>query len=118
MFIKYDTVHSWTCIGTAGNGDEKPRFYISFEPMTFLFLSQIEEARIKSDWAIRLPQNLSPLDAAKIGTAGYTAMLCLQVAVISSLSPDIVSFESPVLCSRDRDCRLHCHALPSGSINI
>jgi acrylyl-CoA reductase (NADPH) len=57
--------------------------------MTFFFF-KIEEARIKSDWAIRLPQNLSPLDAAKIGTAGYTAMLCVQVpvAVISSLSPD------------------------------
>jgi hypothetical protein len=36
------------------------------------------------------------LDAAKIGTAGYTAMLCVQVAVVSSLRPDRVSFDRPV----------------------
>jgi hypothetical protein len=57
-------------------------------------------------------------DVAEIGNACHCGKLCVQVAVISSLSPDIVSFQSPVWCSRDRDCRLHRHALPSGSKNI
>ena len=33
----------------------------------------------RSDWAIPLPQGMEAKDAAKIGTAGYTAMLCVQV---------------------------------------
>ena len=33
----------------------------------------------RSSWAIPLPSGLSAPDAAKIGTAGYTAMLCVQV---------------------------------------
>lgn len=36
------------------------------------------EARIRSDWAIKLPAGMRGKDAAKIGTAGYTAMLCVQ----------------------------------------
>jgi len=39
------------------------------------------EARLKSSWAIPLPSGLSAPDAAKIGTAGYTAMLCVQALV-------------------------------------
>ena len=39
------------------------------------------EARVKSDWAIKLPTGLTGLTAAKIGTAGYTAMLCVHVSI-------------------------------------
>ena len=33
----------------------------------------------RSSWAIPLPSSLTAQCAAKIGTAGYTAMLCVQV---------------------------------------
>jgi acrylyl-CoA reductase (NADPH) len=36
-----------------------------------------EKARVKGDWLVRLPSSLSAHDAMAIGTAGYTAMLCV-----------------------------------------
>ena len=36
-------------------------------------------ARVRSDWAVKLPAGLTMVNAAKIGTAGYTAMLCVHV---------------------------------------
>lgn len=45
------------------------------------------EARIRSDWTIPLPEGLSGENAAKIGTAGYTAMLCVQALQLNGLSP-------------------------------
>jgi acrylyl-CoA reductase (NADPH) len=36
-----------------------------------------EKARVKGDWLVRLPQGISARDAMAIGTAGYTAMLCV-----------------------------------------
>jgi acrylyl-CoA reductase (NADPH) len=35
-------------------------------------------ARVKGDWLVALPDDLSARDAMAIGTAGYTAMLCVQ----------------------------------------
>jgi acrylyl-CoA reductase (NADPH) len=35
-------------------------------------------ARVKGDWLVALPESLSSRDAMAIGTAGYTAMLCVQ----------------------------------------
>ncbi len=35
-------------------------------------------AAVRSEWLLPLPKGLTPLDAAKIGTAGYTAMLCVN----------------------------------------
>ena len=35
-------------------------------------------ARVKGDWLVALPEGLSPRDAMALGTAGYTAMLCVQ----------------------------------------
>lgn len=35
-------------------------------------------ARVKGDWLVALPEGLSTRDAMAIGTAGYTAMLCVQ----------------------------------------
>jgi acrylyl-CoA reductase (NADPH) len=37
-----------------------------------------QRARVSGDWLIRRPEALSSLDAMAIGTAGYTAMLCVM----------------------------------------
>jgi len=39
-------------------------------------LSQV--ARVKGDWLVPLPDGMSPREAMAIGTAGYTAMLCVM----------------------------------------
>ncbi len=36
-----------------------------------------ELARLKGDWLVRLPQAFTPRQAMALGTAGYTAMLCV-----------------------------------------
>ena len=46
-----------------------------------------EKARVKGDWLIPLPQGLSPAEAMAIGTAGYTAMLCLLALERHGLAP-------------------------------
>ncbi len=47
-----------------------------------------EKARVKGDWLILLPSGLSPAEAMAIGTAGYTAMLCLLALERHGLAPD------------------------------
>ena len=37
-----------------------------------------EKARVNADWLVKLPKNLSNLDAMAIGTAGLTSMLAMQ----------------------------------------
>src|SRR4051812_42336989 len=37
-----------------------------------------QRARVKGDWLIPLPQGLNAAQAMAIGTAGYTAMLCVM----------------------------------------
>jgi acrylyl-CoA reductase (NADPH) len=37
-----------------------------------------QKARVKGDWLVALPEAFSAFDAMAIGTAGYTAMLCVQ----------------------------------------
>ncbi len=37
-----------------------------------------QKARVKGDWLVALPKAFSAADAMAIGTAGYTAMLCVQ----------------------------------------
>jgi acrylyl-CoA reductase (NADPH) len=37
-----------------------------------------EEARVKGDWLVPLPQSMNARDAMAIGTAGYTAMLSVM----------------------------------------
>ena len=37
-----------------------------------------EKARVNADWLVKLPENLSNLDAMAIGTAGLTSMLAMQ----------------------------------------
>ncbi|MEI7464862.1 MAG: MDR family oxidoreductase [Burkholderiales bacterium] len=36
-----------------------------------------ELARLKGDWLVRLPETFTPRQAMALGTAGYTAMLCV-----------------------------------------
>ncbi|MCQ8782191.1 acrylyl-CoA reductase (NADPH) [Mangrovibrevibacter kandeliae] len=45
-------------------------------------------ARVKGDWLIRLPEAFSPRQAMAIGTAGYTAMLCVLALERFGCSPD------------------------------
>jgi acrylyl-CoA reductase (NADPH) len=46
-----------------------------------------ERARVKGDWLVPLPAGLSPAEAMAIGTAGLTAMLCVQALEHHGLSP-------------------------------
>ncbi len=36
-----------------------------------------QKAKVRGDWLVKLPDNISTRDAMAIGTAGYTAMLCV-----------------------------------------
>jgi acrylyl-CoA reductase (NADPH) len=47
-----------------------------------------EMVRVKGDWLIPLPQGLAPAQAMAVGTAGYTAMLCLMALERHGLRPD------------------------------
>jgi acrylyl-CoA reductase (NADPH) len=47
-----------------------------------------EKVRVKGDWLIPLPSGLTPHQAMAIGTAGYTAMLCLMALERHGLQPD------------------------------
>ncbi|KAB0264469.1 MDR family oxidoreductase [Microvirga brassicacearum] len=47
-----------------------------------------ERARVKGDWLIPLPTGIDAAQAMAIGTAGYTAMLCLMALQRHGLTPD------------------------------
>jgi len=47
-----------------------------------------EVARVKSDWLVPLPANMTPAEAMAIGTAGYTAMLCLMALERHGVTPE------------------------------
>ena len=47
-----------------------------------------ERARVKGDWLVPLPDSITPLDAMAIGTAGYTAMLCVMALERHGILPD------------------------------
>lgn len=46
-----------------------------------------EIARLKGDWLIRLPAAFTPRQAMAIGTAGYTAMLCVMALEKHGIMP-------------------------------
>lgn len=54
-----------------------------------------QKARVKGDWLVPLPAGLSGRDAMAIGTAGYTAMLCVMAlerhGITPALGPVIVT---------------------------
>ncbi len=45
-------------------------------------------ARINGDWLVPLPEGMSAHDAMAIGTAGYTAMLCVMALERHGITPD------------------------------
>ncbi len=47
-----------------------------------------ERARVNGDWLIRRPSAISAKNAMAIGTAGYTAMLCVMALENHSISPN------------------------------
>lgn len=47
-----------------------------------------QKARLKADWLIPLPQGFSAQQAMAIGTAGYTAMLCVIALEKNGLTPE------------------------------
>jgi acrylyl-CoA reductase (NADPH) len=44
-------------------------------------------ARVKSEWLVKIPDALSTRDAMAVGTAGFTAMLCIQALEDHGLAP-------------------------------
>lgn len=47
-----------------------------------------EKARLKSEWLIALPDGLTPAQVMGAGTAGYTAMLCVQALEAKGVKPE------------------------------
>lgn len=47
-----------------------------------------QKAKVNSDWLIHLPDGISPLQSMSIGTAGYTAMLCILALEKNGLTPE------------------------------
>jgi acrylyl-CoA reductase (NADPH) len=47
-----------------------------------------QKARLKGDWLVPLPQALTARQAMAIGTAGYTAMLCVLALEKHGVTPD------------------------------
>ena len=77
-----------------------------------------EQARLKGDWLVKLPKAFTPRQAMAIGTAGYTAMLC----VMALEQQGVQAGKGEVLVTgatgggRQCGCGFACQArLPSGS---
>ncbi|THD61263.1 MDR family oxidoreductase [Phenylobacterium sp.] len=47
-----------------------------------------QKARVKGDWLVKLPHGLTSAQAMAIGTAGYTAMLCVMALERQGITPD------------------------------
>lgn len=47
-----------------------------------------QKARVKSDWLVPLAGDMTTHDAMAIGTAGYTAMLCVMALEDAGVTPD------------------------------
>lgn len=79
---------------------EDPRFKegdeviaTSYEIGVSHFGGYSEYARVKADWVVPLPKGLTLKEAMTIGTAGFTAALCVQRLEENGLTPD----KGPVL---------------------
>ncbi|MBL8566876.1 MAG: oxidoreductase [Hyphomicrobiaceae bacterium] len=46
-----------------------------------------ERARVKADWLVKLPESFSNAEAMAVGTAGYTAMLCILALEAHGVTP-------------------------------
>lgn len=47
-----------------------------------------QKAKVRGDWLIKLPSSISQFSAMAIGTAGYTAMLCIMALEKHNVTPD------------------------------
>ena len=47
-----------------------------------------QKARVKGDWLVKLPAGMSNAHAMAVGTAGYTAMLCVLGLERQGVTPD------------------------------
>ncbi len=47
-----------------------------------------QKARMKSEWLVRIPENMTAKDAMAIGTAGYTSMLCVMALQENGITKD------------------------------
>jgi acrylyl-CoA reductase (NADPH) len=47
-----------------------------------------QRARVKGDWLVKLPEAISTAHAMAIGTAGYTAMLCVMALEREGVTPE------------------------------
>ncbi len=47
-----------------------------------------QKARVKGDWLVKLPAGISNAQAMAVGTAGYTAMLCVLALEKHGVTPD------------------------------
>ncbi|MBY8917170.1 oxidoreductase [Nitratireductor sp. L1-7-SE] len=47
-----------------------------------------ERARVNGDWLVPLPDGMSAKDAMAVGTAGYTAMLCVMALERHGITPE------------------------------
>jgi acrylyl-CoA reductase (NADPH) len=54
-----------------------------------------QRARVKSEWLVKVPESLTTRQTMDIGTAGLTAMLCVDALERDGLTPDA----GPVLCT-------------------
>lgn len=52
------------------------------------FGAYAEKARVKGEWLVPLPSKFTPAQAMAIGTAGYTAMLCVMDLEDAGVTPD------------------------------
>jgi acrylyl-CoA reductase (NADPH) len=80
-------------VGTVTHSDN-PKFSVGDKVLQNGFgLSEVhyggyaQKARVNGDWVVKLPSGISPLQAMAIGTAGYTAMLCVM-AVEEGVAPN------------------------------
>lgn len=47
-----------------------------------------EKANLKADWLVPLPKGLNSKKAMMVGTAGFTAMLCVQALIDANVKPE------------------------------
>lgn len=93
-------VRKWPMVpGIDGAGVVESSTHVGFKPGDRVVLNGwgvgethwgclAQKARLKGDWLIRLPDALSTRQAMAIGTAGYTAMLCVMALQRQGVTPD------------------------------
>ena len=97
---KSPVVRQWTMVaGIDGAGTVLESAHSGFKPGDEVILNGFgvgethwgclaEKAKLKGDWLIKRPEGLSAAQAMAIGTAGYTAMLCVLGLEKSGVKPE------------------------------